>query len=117
MTSFAEKFERALDEMRAARPGSGLRTIAMTLADDDPRRAETIRRRLQKYRPRPGGAQKRPTASTRQEIERAMGLELNALQPDGPVTSSLLEDARRCGAASIARRASSSSAQSLTEGV
>lgn len=83
--TFAEKFEEALEEKRRETPGWGLRTLARELADDDPDRAEVIRRRLNKYRPKPGSggaAEVRPTEPTRREIENALGLETDSLAPD-----------------------------------
>jgi hypothetical protein len=82
--TFADKFEKALAERRAVDPKFGLRTLAKQLAKDDPARAETIRRRLNKYRPKPGGgaAEVAPTEPTRWEIEDALGLERDALKPD-----------------------------------
>lgn len=82
--TFAEKFEEALEALREREPGYGLRTLARKLAKEDPDRIETIRRRLNKYRPRPGGgaAEVAPTEPTRREIEEAMGLEQDALRPD-----------------------------------
>lgn len=82
--TFADKFEEALRDLREREPGYGLRTLARKLAKDDPKLTETIRRRLNKYRPKPSGgaAEVAPTASTRQEIEDAMGLERDALKPD-----------------------------------
>lgn len=82
--TFAEKFEGALAEKRAADEKYGLRTLARKLAKDDPEQAEIIRRRLHKYRPPKGGgaAEVKPTEPTRHEIEDAMGLERDALAPD-----------------------------------
>lgn len=82
--TFAEKFEEALRDLREREPGYGLRTLARTLAKDDHERIETIRRRLNKYRPKPGGgaAEVAPTEPTRHEIEKAMGLEQDALRPE-----------------------------------
>lgn len=82
--TFAEKFEQALAERRAKDEFYGLRTLARTLADNDPHQTEIIRRRLNKYRPPKGGgsAQVTPTAPTRREIERAMGLDADSLEPD-----------------------------------
>src|SRR4029077_2076115 len=53
-------------------------------ADGDKEKAETIRRRLNKYRPPKGGgaAAVKPTEPTRREIEKAMGLEQDALAPE-----------------------------------
>lgn len=82
-STFGEKFEQALAEKRQADPGYGLRTLARALADGDVAKAETIRRRLNKYRPPKGGgaAEVKPTDPTRWEIERAMGLEQDTLAP------------------------------------
>lgn len=81
--TFAQKFERALEERKEREPGYGLRTLARELATK-PDDVETIRRRLHKYRPRPGGgaAQVTPSTSTRWEIEKALGLERDALKGD-----------------------------------
>lgn len=82
--TFAEKFEEALDAKRLAEPGYGLRTLARRIAKDDPQKTKTVLRRLQKYRPKPGGgaAEVSPTEPTRREIERAMDLQNDALKPD-----------------------------------
>lgn len=82
--TFAEKFEEALEDLREREPGYGLRTLARKLAKDDPEKVETIRRRLNKYRPKPGGggAEVAPTEPTRREIEAAMGLDQDSLKPD-----------------------------------
>lgn len=87
--TFAEKFEQALAERREREPEYGLRTLARTLADNDPDQMEIIRRRLHKYRPKkPGGGSAvkvvTPTDPTRHEIEDAMGLERDALAPERP---------------------------------
>ncbi len=83
-TTFAEKFEQALEEKRQTEPGYGLRTLARELAKGDPTKVETIRRRLNKYRPKNGGgaAEVAPTPPTRNEIEGALGLERDALAPE-----------------------------------
>ncbi len=91
--TFAEKFEQALQERRQEDPNYGLRTIARKLADNDPHQTEIIRRRLNKYRPKPsnGGAAKvAPTEPTRREIEDAMGLDQDALKPE-PVEAASAE--------------------------
>lgn len=82
--TFAEKFEQALAEARRADPQFGLRTVARTLAEQDKQKTKTILRRLQKYRPKPGGgaAEVAPTEPTRREIEKAMGLTPDALAPE-----------------------------------
>jgi hypothetical protein len=83
--TFAEKFEEALAERRQAEPEWGLRTLARQLADGDPEKTKTILRRLQKYRPKPGrggAGEVAPTEPTRREIERALGLPLDALKPE-----------------------------------
>lgn len=93
--TFAEKFEQALAEKRDQEPGYGLRTLARELADDDPHQMEIIRRRLNKYRPKPGSggaAEVAPTEPTRREIEDALGLERDALAPDEPVTVAAADD-------------------------
>lgn len=93
--TFAEKFEEALAERKRVEPGYGLRTLARVLAQDDKTKIETIRRRLNKYRPRPGGgaAEVAPTPSTRREIEVAMGLEDGSLRPDqDALAAALAED-------------------------
>lgn len=88
--TFADKFEKALAEKREKDPAYGLRTLARKLAKDDPRQTEIIRRRLNKYRPKPGGgAEVAPTEPTRREIEKAMGLRRDTLKPDPqPVSAS-----------------------------
>lgn len=94
--TFAEKFEEALAERRESEPGYGLRTLARKLAKDDPEKIETIRRRLNKYRPKPsngGAAQVAPTASTRREIEEAMGLEHDSLAPDQDLVTAASSEA------------------------
>lgn len=91
-TTFAEKFEQALTEKRVTEPGFGLRTLARQLADGDPEKTKTILRRLQKYRPKPGrggAGEVSPTSPTRREIERALGLELDALAPEGDLNGDL----------------------------
>lgn len=82
--TFAEKFERALEERREREPDFGLRTLARKLAKDDPRQTEIIRRRLNKYRPPKGGgsAEVSPTEPTRHEIEDALGVDRDALKPE-----------------------------------
>lgn len=93
--TFAEKFEKALEERRERDPGFGLRTLARNLAKGDPDRAETIRRRLNKYRPKPGNggsAEVAPTEPSRREIERAMGLDVDALAPDKDAVAALAAD-------------------------
>lgn len=82
--TFADKFEQALAEKREREPGYGLRTLARTLADNDPHQMEIVRRRLHKYRPPKGGgsAKVSPTEPTRREIEAALGLEVDALKPE-----------------------------------
>jgi hypothetical protein len=95
--TFADKFEMALAEKRAEQDGYGLRTLARTLAKDDPKQTEIIRRRLNKYRPKKppnaGPAEVTPTAPTRWEIEEAMGLERDALAPDlDAVAASMAEE-------------------------
>lgn len=82
--TFADKFEAALAEAKERDGNYGLRTLARTLANDDPHQMEIIRRRLHKYRPPKGGgsAETAPTEPTRHEIEAAMGLERDALAPD-----------------------------------
>jgi hypothetical protein len=82
--TFADKFEQALKERKKTDPKYGLRTLARTLAGEDERQAEIVRRRLHKYRPRPGGgsAEVTPTEPTRREIEAALGLEQDSLAPD-----------------------------------
>lgn len=82
--TFGEKFEDALREARERDPQYGLRTLARSLAKDDAKNTKTILRRLQKYRPKPGGgaAEVTPTEPTRREIERHMGLEVDSLRPD-----------------------------------
>lgn len=82
--TFAQKFEEALREAREAKPGFGLRTLARQMAKDDPKQTEIIRRRLNKYRPKPGGgaAEVTPTEPTRREIERELGLVMDSLKPD-----------------------------------
>lgn len=86
--TFAEKFEQALEARRQTDPGFGVRTLARKLADGDPARVETIRRRLNKYRPKPGGgaAEVAPTEPTRHEIEAALGIPADGLKPE-PVES------------------------------
>lgn len=83
-STFAEKFEEALAEKRRTEnPDYGIRTVARVLSDGDKEKVEVIRRRLHKYRPkRPGGAAITPTEPTRHEIEKAMGLEQDALKPE-----------------------------------
>ncbi len=82
-STFAEKFQLAIEEKRQKEPNYGLRTVARILADGDKDKVEVIRRRLHKYRPKtPGGAAIVPTEPTRREIEKAMGLEQDALKPD-----------------------------------
>lgn len=83
-TSFADKFEEALASKKQEDPSYGLRTLARELAGGDPQRMEVIRRRLNKYRPKPGGgaAEVAPTEPTRHDIEDAMGLDRDALAPD-----------------------------------
>lgn len=83
--TFADKFDRALSAKKAADPGYGVRTIARAMAKGDPKRVETIRRLLNKYRPKVDGRppEVSPTEPTRHEIEAAMGLELDSLKPDG----------------------------------
>lgn len=96
-TTFAEKFEEALEDRRQREPGFGVRTLARELATDeltgiaDPKKIETIRRRLNKYRPKPGGgaAEVAPTEPTRREIERHMRLDLDALKPDEDLVAAL----------------------------
>jgi hypothetical protein len=83
--TFAEKFEQALADKREQEPGYGLRTLARALAKDDAQQAEIIRRRLHKYRPPKNGggaAEVKPTISTRREIEKALGVEIDSLAPD-----------------------------------
>lgn len=94
-STFGEKFEEALGEKRAADPQYGLRTLARHLADGDPAKAETIRRRLNKYRPPKGGgaAEVKPTDPTRREIEKAMGLEVDALAPEPDAVAAKTDDA------------------------
>jgi len=121
--TFAEKFERALEEKRREIPGYGLRTLARLLAKDDPKNTEIIRRRLNKYRPKPGSggaAEVAPTEPSRHEIEAAMGLERDALRPEAdrvaasaavivsvPLDYDLLAEA-------ISRRESARAAQEVT---
>ena len=92
--TFAEKFEAALAEKRAEDEKYGLRTLARTLAKEDPEQAEIIRRRLHKYRPPKGGgaAAVKPTQPTRHEIEDAMGLERDALAPDKELAAAVSAD-------------------------
>jgi hypothetical protein len=82
--TFADKFEQALQDAKQRDPQFGLRTLARTLAKDDPKQLEIVRRRLHKYRPKNGGggAEVAPTETTRHEIEDAMGLDRDALAPD-----------------------------------
>lgn len=100
-STFAEKFEEALDAKRLAEPGYGLRTLARKLADNDPDKTKTILRRLQKYRPRNGGgaAEVAPTKPTRNEIEKALGLEVDALAPDEQDIAAALRQQARTAAA------------------
>lgn len=83
-TTFAEKFEDALQARKDEDPAFGVRTIARILAKDDREKIETIRRRLNKYRPKNGGgaAEVAPTEATRREIEDALGLDTDTLKPD-----------------------------------
>lgn len=92
--TFAEKFEDALDERKQETKGWGLRTLARKLADNDPERTEIIRRRLNKYRPKPGGgaAETAPTDPTRHEIEKAMGLKRDSLKPDADAIAASMLD-------------------------
>lgn len=89
--TFAEKFEEALQARKATDKDFGLRTLARILADGDLRRTETIRRRLHKYRPKPGGgaAEVAPTEPTRREIERALGVPEDALAPEEELLAAL----------------------------
>lgn len=82
--TFAEKFEEALEAKRLEDDRYGVRTVARIIAGDDRTSIETIRRRLNKYRPKPGGgaAETAPTPPSRWEIEHAMGLERDALAPE-----------------------------------
>jgi len=94
--TFAEKFERVLEERREKDPQFGLKTLARQLAKGDPAQTEIIRRRLQKYRPKPssGGAAKvTPTEPTRREIERALGLPVDALKTDEAAAAAQVDDA------------------------
>lgn len=92
--TFGEKFEQALEEKKKTEPGYGLRTLARKLAQDDPAKVEIIRRRLHKYRPRPGGgaAEVTPTEPTRHELEAAMGLDQDALKPDEQVAAAGVDE-------------------------
>lgn len=84
-TTFAEKFEQALQDRKVEDPEFGLRTVARILAKDERAKIETIRRRLNKYRPKNGGGAAKiivPTEPTRREIEDALGLERDALRPE-----------------------------------
>lgn len=92
--TFGEKFEQALEDKKKTEPGYGLRTLARKLAKDDPAKVEVIRRRLHKYRPKPGGgaAEVAPTEPTRHELEAAMGLERDALKPDEQVVAAGFEE-------------------------
>lgn len=87
--TFGEKFDEAIAERQRHEPTFGLRTLARILAKDDPHQTEIIRRRLMKYRPRPGGgaAEVRPTEPSRHDIEKAMGLERDSLRPDEDVVA------------------------------
>lgn len=82
--TFAEKFEEALEEIRDNDPSFGIRTIARRMSNGDRERIETIRRRLNKYRPKNGGSagEVAPSPPTRREIEDAMGLPPDSLRPD-----------------------------------
>lgn len=95
--TFAEKFEEALEERRAADSNFGVKTVARKLADGDPKQTELIRRRLNKYRPRPGrggAAESIPTEPTRREIEKALGLPVEALEPEPDLIDALTARAR-----------------------
>lgn len=88
----AEKFEEALTAKRDQ--DFGLRTLARLIAGPDAthQQIEVVRRRLHKYRPKPGSggvAEVVPTAPTRHEIEDAMGLERDALAADPEVLAAL----------------------------
>lgn len=89
MGTFADKFEQALSDS-----GQSLRGLARKLARDDGE-VETIRRRLYKYRPRPGGgaAEVAPSDQTRWNIEEALGLQRDALAPDPEIPRSRELDA------------------------
>lgn len=90
-TTFGEKFEEALAERRERDPSYGVRTLARELAKGDPKKMETIRRRLNKYRPKPGGgaAEVSPTEPTRREIEAALELDPDTLKPDEDLIAAL----------------------------
>lgn len=77
--TFGDKFEAALQDSELS-----LRALARILAKGDKEKTETIRRRLNKYRPKPSGgaAEVAPTAPTRHEIELALGLSADSLKPD-----------------------------------
>jgi hypothetical protein len=91
--TFGEKFEQALADLKAKDPEYGLRTLARTIAHDDPQQAEIIRRRLYKYRPpKGGGTAIVPTEPTRREIEKAMGLKRDALKPDAGQAAAMVDD-------------------------
>lgn len=83
-SAFADKFEAALTAKKQDDPNYGVRTLARDLAGGDKERIETIRRRLNKYRPKPGGgaAEVAPTEPTRHDIEVAMGLDRDSLAPE-----------------------------------
>ncbi len=92
--TFAQKFEEALAARKQREPGFGLRTLAREIADK-PEDIETIRRRLHKYRPKPGkggAGEVAPIDSTRREIERALGLEIGALAPDEDLVAALNDE-------------------------
>lgn len=104
--TFAEKFEEAIQERRQAEPGWGLRTLARQLANNDPEKTKTILRRLQKYRPKPGrggAGEVAPTEPTRREIERALGLEVDALAPEPDLNDHLATRAREAKEAAAYR--------------
>jgi len=78
--TFADKFRAALAAKKKDDPNYGVRTVARGLARGDRARVDTIRRRLNKYL---GPEAITPTEPTRHEIEAIMGLDRDALKPDG----------------------------------